>query len=154
MPLTSTSRLGHGNYMSDFPTERREKEMEERKSGFFYCCDKMLWLFKSGWPQVPLILGRPRVSVGDWYVFSCLTVCLLSTGPVKQKCYSHFNSSQRSFPADTTFISVNSKELRIQESCPKKNTWPVWLRWFQRVPFFHRTITETGTTMSSLVGRL
>lgn len=74
----------------------------------------MLWLFTSGWPQVPLILGRPRVSVGDWSVFSCLSTLL-------NKSVSHFSPLQSrvsAFTVDTTSILV--KELRIQKSCPKK----------------------------------
>lgn len=97
MPLSNTSNLGLGSSKLDFPTERK-------KGVFFYSCDKTLWLSRSGWPQVPLIPGRPR-SVCGWLICVFLSVCLLSTKVLKP--LQHF--TVQSFPADTTFISVKSR---------------------------------------------
>lgn len=94
--------------------------MEERKSAF-YCCDKALWLFKSGWPQVPLILGGLGVSVGDWCVFSCLTVRLLWTVKVEFKCCSYFSSSQSTHCRRYIHFSKRRRKVpQLQESGPKK----------------------------------
>lgn len=71
---------------------------------FFYSFDKTLWLSRRGWPQVPLIPGRPR-GVCGWLICVFLSVCMLSTKVLKPLQLF----TVQGFPADTTFISVKSR---------------------------------------------